>query len=356
MFQSLPLFALIAIFLASAAVIWLAGTKLSDTTDVLSKRFHLGQALGGLLILAIVTNLPEIAITVAAAFTNQIPVAVGNILGGIAIQTVVLAVLDPFTQSSRPLTSLVKSLMPVLEASLVIVVLVLVVMSKQLSPSFALGGVGPGEASILLTWVVGLWLLNRARRGLPWRTQDPGQGAGQDGNDDQGDDSDDDQGGDKKTNTGRTLFIFAAAAIATLAAGIVIEQAGDGIAQQIGMTGALFGATFLAASTALPELSTGLEAVKIKDDTLAISDIFGGNAFLPVLFLVAGLLSGSPVLTQAQPADLYLTGLGILLTAVYIWGLVFRSERLFWRMGLDSLLVLILYILGIVGLIAVPGG
>ena len=115
----------------------------------------------------------------------------------------------------------------------------------------------------------------------------------------------------------------------------------------------LFGSTVLAAATSLPELSTGLTSVRLGDYQLAMSDIFGGNAFLPVLFLVASLISGTAVLPHAQDTDVYLTGLAILLTVVYIVGLILRPRRTIARMGPDSLAVLILYALGVVGLVAI---
>src|SRR5205807_8723802 len=98
---------------------------------------------------------------------------------------------------------------------------------------------------------------------------------------------------------------------------------------------------------------TGYAAVKIRDYTLAFSDIFGGNAFLPVLFVLATFLSGESVLPNAQNTDIYLAGLGALLTAVYIYGLIFRPTFQFLRMGIDSIVVLLLYIVGIVGLFTI---
>ena len=118
------------------------------------------------------------------------------------------------------------------------------------------------------------------------------------------------------------------------------------------MSGVLFGSTFLAAATALPEISTGITSMRMGDYQLAVSDIFGGNAFLPVLFLMASLLSGVAVLPQAHDTDIYLTGLGTLLTAVYIYGLIFRPRRRVLRMGLDSVAVLVLYLIGLAGLVA----
>ena len=59
------------------------------------------------------------------------------------------------------------------------------------------------------------------------------------------------------------------------------------------------------------------------------------------------------MLPQAQATDIYLTGLGVLLTAVYIVGLIFRPRRQIGGMGADSWAVVLLYALGIVGLIAI---
>src|SRR2546421_10474488 len=120
----MPLPVLALIFAVAGGVVWIAGVYVSKTTDVLSARFKLGDALGGAILLAIVTNLPEIAITASGALRNQLGIATGNILGGIAIQTVVLVILDVFGLGKKaPLTSHAASLDLVLEAILVIAML-----------------------------------------------------------------------------------------------------------------------------------------------------------------------------------------------------------------------------------------
>ena len=353
MFASLSLTVLLAIFAGSAAVIWFAGVRLADTTDILSSRLHLGKALGGVIVLAIATNLPEIAITVSAAMSGNLGVAVGNILGGIAIQTVVLVAMDIAMKEPVPLTYRAASLSLVIEAVLVIAVLIVAIMATQLPGSLIAARLTPGTVMIAVLWVGGVWLSSRAANSLPWHDASGNAPDSQEKPKGHSQESKASDSSGRSEGTLRIILVFLGAAAATLVAGVVLERSGDAIATSIGLSGVLFGATVLAAATSLPELSTGITSVRMKDYQLAISDIFGGNAFLPVLFLLAVLISGKAVLPDAQASDIYLAGLGILLTCVYAAGLIFRPRRQILGMGIDSLLVLVLYVAGTAGLFAI---
>jgi cation:H+ antiporter len=313
---------------------------------------HLGSALGGLILLAIATNLPEIAITVSAALAHQLDVAVGNILGGIAAQTVVLVALDAFgVRVRRPLTYQAASLVLVLEGALVVLVLLVVVAGTQLPRSLLHARLTPDVVLIAVAWAVGLLLINRASGSLPWT--------------DSGDapDSQPEPRGNRRTkkeasatsagvSTKRAALVFGVAAVATLVTGVTIERSGEQFFGDLGLSGVLFGSTVLALATSLPELSTGITSARMGDYQLAMGDIFGGNAFLPVLFLPATLIAGNAVLPSAGRSDIYLTALGAALTIVYMAGLIFRPRRQVLRMGADSIVVIVLYLVGIAGLVA----
>jgi len=352
---TVPFWAQLLIFVASAVAIWVAGIWLSNYTDILADRLHLGQALGGLVLLAVATNLPELAITYSAAASGQLDVAVSNILGGIAIQTVVLVALDAWgVRERRPLTYQAASLTLILEGAVVLAVLFSVVMGTQLPKNLVFARLTPQVVLIALVWVVGLVLTQRAGRALPWSSS----GEAPDSQPEPRGHSQKKRAADatrRGVSTARAGLIFTAAAIATLVAGALAEESGTAAASHVHLSGLLFGATVLAAATSLPELSTGLTSVKQGDYKLAFGDIFGGNAFLPVLFLLAVLVSGKSVLPNAHASDIYLTGLGGLLTIVYMAGLLFRPSKEHGRLGIDSITVLVLYAIGVVGLVALPG-
>src|SRR5215469_7970267 len=107
------------LFAIAVVVTWLAGIYLSKSTDEIDRRYGLGDALGGVILLAIAGSLPELAITISAASSGHLDLAAGNLIGGIAIQTMVIVLLDAAASSTQALTYLVGSLIPVLEGLLV---------------------------------------------------------------------------------------------------------------------------------------------------------------------------------------------------------------------------------------------
>ena len=350
---SLPLWASLLIFVLCAGAIWVAGIFLSNYTDVLSDRLHLGSALGGLVLLAVATNLPEVAITLSAALNGQVDVAVSNILGGIAIQTVVLVALDAFgVRVKRPLTYQAASLRLILEGAVVVAVLAVVVMGAQLPKTAIAFRLTPDVIGIAVVWIIGLVLTKRAAT-LPWQNN----GNAPDAQPEPRGHSASKRAAaasEKGVSTGKALLVFSTAAVVTLVTGALLEESGTQAANHVGLSGVLFGATVLAAATSLPELSTGLTAVRSGDYQLAFGDIFGGNAFLPVLLLLATVVSGKAILPNAHHSDLYLTALAALLTIIYMSGLLFRPAREHARLGIDSIAVLAVYALGVLGLAFLP--
>jgi cation:H+ antiporter len=95
---------LVLIFAAASVATWIAGISLSKTTDVLDVRLGLGEDIGGLVLLSIAGSLPELAITISAAASGNLGLAAGNLIGGIAVQTMVLVLCDIAVGPQRPLT------------------------------------------------------------------------------------------------------------------------------------------------------------------------------------------------------------------------------------------------------------
>ena len=342
---------LVLIFVAASAATWVAGVALSKTTDALDARFGLGDELGGLILLAVAGSLPELAITISAAASGNLALAAGNLIGGIAMQTMVLLVCDFAVGPARPLTYLVGRLTPVLEGLLVILVVAGVEMGALLKPSTAIGGrVSPASLGIVVVWVVGLYAINRAAKDPRWSISMPGSRPGRHRAEKRQEPAHPYAG----ASTARVATVFGLACAVTLAAGVALEESGSELANRMGINGVIFGATILAGATALPEISSGIAAVRLGDHALAMGDVFGGNAFQVCLFLVADLAAGSPVLPSAGNLNAWLAALGVALTAVYGFGVISRPMHTRFRLGPDSLLALALFGLGIAGLFYVP--
>ena len=344
---------LIVIFVAGGGATWLAGVFLSDSTDIVDDRFNLGEAIGGLILLGIAGTLPEIAITVSAALSGHLGLATGNLLGGIAMQTLVLVLLDATSRSRTPLSSLSNVLEPIIEAIFVIILVTLALLGPLLPASVAIGPVSPISILLVITWFGGLLILSRLQKNERWATVTQSVESAMVVKEAPAPVADVRPNRFERSGTKKVIAVFAAASGVTLVAGVVLEQSGNAIANRFGINGVIFGATILAAVTALPEISTGIRAVRLGRVGLAMGDIFGGNQVQMTLFLVADILAGKPVLQSVNASSSWLGGIGVVVTALFAGGLVMRPPKKLIGIGPDSWLVLLVYAIGLAGLLRI---
>ena len=93
-FATLPVLVNAAVFAIAAIAVWLAGTRLATHADAVAELSGLGHALVGLLLLAGVTSLPEIAVSITSGWTGNAALGINNLLGGIALQVTIIAIAD----------------------------------------------------------------------------------------------------------------------------------------------------------------------------------------------------------------------------------------------------------------------
>jgi cation:H+ antiporter len=336
------------LFLAAAACVWFAGSRVSIYADRISKITGLGQGVIGLILLAGVTSLPEIGVTATASATGDAKLAVNNLFGSIAMQVAILAVLD-FVIGRRALTSVVPEPTLMLLGALN-VVLLSIAASGIVAGDRAILGIGAWAWRCLAGYIVSVWLLSQAEGRHPWiaaNEEDLQRGRRQENA--RQDDTGSDGGEDEQPSLRRVVIKTAAAGAVILVAGYILSQTGSAIAEQTGIGSSFVGFVLIAISTSLPELSTALSAVRLGLFTMAISDILGTNLInIGLVFMVDAVATGEPVLNRVGPFSAFGALLSIIVTTVFIAGLAERRDRTVWRMGVDSVVVVLAYCGGVI--------
>ncbi len=335
---------LLIIFAAASAVTWFAGIALTKTTDSLDTRFRLGDALGGLILLGIAGSLPELAIVSSAAIRGDIPVIIGNLLGGIAFQTLVIVIFDFVIKGKRPLSYLTGSVELLFEALFAITLTVFAIAGAFIPATKSFLHINPFSIIIVIAWVIGLFVINKVRENPRLVASEEDASPGRSHKERR---KTENHPFYAKKSTLHVILIFLAASLATLAAGVLLEESGVAIANHFGIGTGIFAATVLALVTSLPEISTGLESIFIGDNHLAISDILGGNAFMLVIFIVADILAKKPVLSYADNQTIFLGGLGVALMAIYGFTFIKKLKKRHFRLGWDSVSEILVYAAGI---------
>lgn len=337
-FAALSLPWLIALFLFSAGVVWFAGTKLAYYADAIARRTGIGSAALGVLLLGGITSSPEIAVAGSAAVTGNATLAVNNLLGGFAMQVVVLAMADAIIRKGA-LTQAVPDPIVLLQGTLGILLTALVAAGIT-AGDIALFGAGVWSWALFAAFLFSIRLVVQSEGNPSWEVigQPPAPEVGQ-----------------EEKRAERSAFGLysrtALAGLAIFAMGYLLAQSGETIAEETGLGQSFFGAVFVAIATSLPEISTVIAAIRLRRYVMAVSDIFGTNLFdIALVFLVDLAYAGEPVLNTVGPFSVLAAIIGILVTGIYMAGLIERRDPMVFGIGLDSVAVGTVY-LGGVGLL-----
>lgn len=315
----------------SAAVLVLAGTRLTRIVDQLADRLGIGEAMAGALLLGATTSLPGLVVTTLAAAQGLTDLAVSNALGGIAAQTMFLALAD-LSYRRANLEHAAASL-PNLLQTMILVALISMVLMAATGPDFAVLGIHPVTALIPAAYLYGLFLTRRTRSRPMWHPRHTFET--------RPDVPDSDA---EQASLARLLGAFTALGIVVVLCGFAVAQAGLSLAEQTGWSGTLVGGLVTSVVTSLPELVTVLAAVRAGALTLAVGDIIGGNTF-DVLFLGAADLAYREGSLYVSIGDetIFLLALTLLLTGILAAGLIYRQKT---GIGFEGATILVVYVVG----------
>lgn len=340
-FTTFPVWANGLALVAGGAIVWAAGTRLARLADSIADRTGLSEVLAGALLLGVATSLPEIITTVTASLLDNASLAVNNLFGGVAMQIAILAWIDFWFVRRGPLTFLSPDPVLLLGGVLLILQIAVSIAAIAVGDVPAIGHVGAWPVLLLAVYVASLYFMHRFAHRDSWSPSHlPDQIAADIESETRGEPDD--------RSTGRLVTAFSMHCLFVLAGGWSVSSSADALSSQTGIGSSFIGATLVALTTSLPEISTTAGAVRIGAYTMAVSNIFGTNSLEIALLLPADLAyRPDAVLNAVDDSAVLMGSVGIVLTALYLWGLLERRDKVVLRMGMDSWWVLLTYLSGV---------
>lgn len=329
------------LFIALAAAVWIAGAKLATYADQISGQSGISREVMGFVFLATATELPELVTNTTGSLMGEGALVVNSMFGGITMQTAVLVLAD-FACANHALTFLAQRAVNLLQGILLILLLACLLVIIALGDVPVLGHMGLGTLFMGSAYAMVLALLWQFQKDPQWTPLVIAE------IDEEADDFNRDE--DQALLTPPKLTLKDLAIRSLIASGVILicgiglVSSAEILAEVSGLGTSFIGATLLASATSLPELSTAISAVRLGAHSMALADIFGSNMIMVFLLLPSDLFYREGLLLDAvDPSARFALVGGIVLTAIYLVGLLMNRPRQYARLGLDSWLVMVCY-------------
>lgn len=338
-----------AVFFVLAAIIIYAGPKLSRYGDIIAEKTGLGRNWIGVVLLALVTSLPEVATSAAAAVLKLPDVVFGNVFGSNLFNLIIIGVLDFMTPRPALQTAsrnhLITSSYGAMMMALALLPLILYNIPGLGFTPAKLGFIDASSLVIIVLYIVGMRQIFlreqedarvEAIEVLPPKYKTISQ------------------------DQAYPAFIFYALLI--IGAGIGLSYTADAISTfEINLFGksyeigqSLVGIILMAVVTSLPELMVSIGAARLGAVDMAVGNVLGSNMFNMLIIGIAdvfytdgSLLNRPTVMGKAATtgfASHMVTGLGgIILTGIVAATLARRSKTA-QKISPSSMLLFIMFL------------
>jgi len=314
---------------ACCAIILFAGTKLARYGDAISERTGLGRMWIGLVLIALVTSMPEMVTGVSsAALVGEPDLALGNFWGSCIFNLSILALLD-IMHRRGPVLSFAsnRNILPAIMGIVLIAVAGLSILAGD-----AVTGISLGWLGVVPILVFGLYLFGiRQMFAFDRKHQEPAV----------------EEVKQYENLSGLRIYgTFALAALAIVGGGIWLSLIGDEISVTYNLSASFVGSLFLAIGTSLPELVVAITALRMGSIDLAVGDILGANMLNTAnIFITDVFYSKGPVLAEVSSKNLVTAAAMVVMTLAVIAGLRFKAGRkTFSFISWNALVVIGLYI------------
>jgi len=326
--------ALLAGFALAALMVLLTGLRITRLVDRLADRTGIGEAIAGAVLLGAATSLSGTIVSITVAFDGFASLAYSNSIGGIAAQTAFLAVADVVYRKAN-LEHAAADLANIFQSVILIVLLTLPLLAPT-QPEFTVLAIHPVSLAIPVIYVIALVTTRALREAPMWRpvtTVDTREDTPEEENEKT-----------LRTSTARLFLEFFMLMLVMGVSGWVIAKTAGAITDRMALSQSLVGALATAVVTSLPELVTTIAAVRRGALQLAVGGIIGGNTF-DTLFLTAADVSyrDGSLYHAVGTGDQFWNLVAILMAAILLGGLVLRQRNGPVRIGVESLLLLLVY-------------
>lgn len=310
-------------FVMVATVIIFAGSKLTALAEKLAKLWNVSSTAVGLLLVSIITSLPELSTSLSAAKLGYPNLAVGNTMGSDMLNLMIIALCDLLFRKKGVLRN--RSRAHISQPAYYTLIGSAMLLSLYLPNSIYLLGTHFNAGSL---FVIGLYLF------VFFRTHQAGQEL-----------PTDQAELPNRAELRKTLLQFTAASVCIVIAGILLAKLGDQIAQKTGLGQSFVGTLFLAFATSLPELTVCISALRIGSVDLMLGNIFGSNMFNVFITAITDLSyrkEAFHIPTNISPKMLFIGICSILMTLVYILAMQQKKQA---RHGVawESIVIICIY-------------